>query len=53
MGKNPSCISPDALVQEAAAALREARVDQLPVADAQGRCVGLLDVQDLLSARVL
>jgi len=28
-------------------------VDQLPVVDADGRPVGLLDVQDLLAARLL
>jgi arabinose-5-phosphate isomerase len=53
MGKNPRRIQPSDLVQDAATLLREARVDQLPVADALGRCVGLLDIQDLLSARVL
>lgn len=53
MGKNPRRVSPGDLVQDAAAVLREARVDQLPVVDAEDRCVGLLDVQDLLAARVL
>jgi len=38
------------LVLDAAAQMREARVDQLPVVDADGRPVGLLDVQDLLAA---
>jgi arabinose-5-phosphate isomerase len=31
--------------------MREARVDQLPVVDAEGKPVGLLDVQDLLAAK--
>ncbi|MFL5348172.1 MAG: CBS domain-containing protein, partial [Hyalangium sp.] len=47
----PRCVSPETLVLTAAAQMREARVDQLPVVDAEGRAVGLLDVQDLLAAR--
>ena len=35
----------------AATQMRELRVDQLPVVDAEGRAVGLLDVQDLLAAK--
>jgi arabinose-5-phosphate isomerase len=51
MGKRPRFVSPEMLVLEAARLMREARVDQLPVVDAEGRAVGLLDVQDLLAAR--
>lgn len=51
MCKRPRCVSPDILVLEAATIMREAKVDQLPVLDADGRPVGLLDVQDLLAAR--
>jgi len=32
--------------------MRELKVDQLPVIDAEGRAVGLLDVQDVLAARL-
>lgn len=53
MGRHPRCISPEELVLEAAAKIREACVDQLPVVDADGKPVGLLDVQDLLAARVV
>jgi arabinose-5-phosphate isomerase len=53
MGKRPRCVSPETLVLTAATQMREARVDQLPVVDAEGRAVGLLDVQDLLAARFL
>jgi arabinose-5-phosphate isomerase len=53
MGRRPRCVSPETLVLTAAAQMREARVDQLPVVDAEGRAVGLLDVQDLLAARFL
>ncbi len=53
MGKRPrTCLSTD-LVHEAAAAMRASKVDQLPVVDAHGKAVGLLDVQDLLAARFL
>ena len=53
MGSRPRCVSPETLVLTAAAQMREMRVDQLPVVDAEGRAVGLLDVQDLLAARFL
>lgn len=53
MAKRPRCISPDELVLAAASLMREAHVDQLPVVDGAGRAVGLLDVQDLLAARVV
>ena len=53
MGKMPRTVSPDDLAQDAADRMREARVDQLPVTDDQLRPVGLLDVQDLLAARLL
>ncbi len=39
------------LVLEASNLMREFHVDQLPVVDAEGKAVGLLDVQDLLAAR--
>ena len=51
MGKRPRCVGPEVLVLEATRLMREARVDQLPVVDAEGHAVGLLDVQDLLAAR--
>ncbi|MFN0060955.1 MAG: SIS domain-containing protein [Myxococcaceae bacterium] len=53
MTKNPRVVSATQLVQEAAAFMREARVDQLPVVDDAGRPVGLLDVQDLLATRLV
>ncbi len=48
MGKDPKSIAPDALVEEAERLLREHQIDQLPVVDANGVAVGLLDVQDVL-----
>jgi len=53
MGKSPRTVSPDDLATTAAEMLRNTQVDQLPVVDADGRPVGLLDVQDLLAARLL
>src|SRR5512143_3180560 len=53
MGRNPRTVRPDALVVDAARILRQARIDQVPVVDADGRPVGLLDVQDLLAAKML
>ena len=53
MGRHPRCVSPEDLVLSAAARMREASVDQLPAVDADGKPVGLLDVQDLLAARVV
>ena len=53
MSKKPRCVSPEDLVLAAAAQMRESKVDQLPVVDAEGRPVGLLDVQDLLAARLV
>jgi arabinose-5-phosphate isomerase len=53
MGKSPRTVGPDDLAQTAAEMLRHTQVDQLPVVDADGRPVGLLDVQDLLAARLL
>lgn len=53
MHRAPTVVGPEALVSEALAILRERRIDQLPVVDADGRPVGLLDVQDLMAARIL
>lgn len=53
MVRRPKFIGPDELVLAAVAMMRELKVDQLPVVDAEGRAVGLLDVQDVLAARVV
>jgi arabinose-5-phosphate isomerase len=53
MSRNPRTVRPEALVADAARVLRQARIDQVPVVDEAGRPLGLLDVQDLLAARVL
>ncbi|MEW5742448.1 MAG: KpsF/GutQ family sugar-phosphate isomerase [Myxococcota bacterium] len=53
MARQPRCVGPDELVLTAAALMREAKIDQVPVVDREGCAVGLLDVQDLLAARVV
>jgi len=53
MGRSPRTISPTDLVVDAARVMRQARIDQVPVVDDEGRMVGLLDVQDLLAAKII
>jgi arabinose-5-phosphate isomerase len=53
MARRPRCIGAHELVLTAAALMREAKVDQLPVVDPAGVAVGLLDVQDILAARIV
>ena len=52
MGRNPKVVHPDQLLEEAEHLLREHKIDQVPVVDDDGKPVGLLDVQDLLPARL-
>lgn len=53
MGRSPRTASADEKVHDAAARMRANGLDQLPVLDAEGRPIGLIDIQDLLSARFL
>lgn len=48
MHRGPLTVAPDDLVQQAVQRLSDHGVDQLPVVDAAGLPVGLLDVQDIL-----
>jgi len=43
----------DALASEATALFHKYRIDELPVVDAEGRPVGLIDVQDALTIKVV
>lgn len=52
MGTDPKTIGPEALIEEAQRLLQEFHIDQVPVLDADGRAVGLVDVQDLLDIRI-
>lgn len=52
MGRTPKTCEPGQLVEQAMRLLREHRVDQLAVIDAERRPVGLLDVQDVLDLKL-
>ncbi len=43
----------DALASEAAAVFHKYRIDELPVVDGDGRPVGLIDVQDIVTIKVV
>lgn len=53
MTREPLRISAGELVSQAWNLLHGRHIDQLPVVDADGRPVGLLDIQDVLAARSL
>ncbi|MDP2654858.1 MAG: KpsF/GutQ family sugar-phosphate isomerase [Candidatus Omnitrophota bacterium] len=50
MTRKPTAIGRDKLAVEAFNLLKDRKIDELPVVDSSGRCVGLLDIQDLLKA---
>lgn len=52
MATEPEVIFDEQLVGEVLGLFRETHVDQIPVVDAEGRVVGLVDVQDLLEVRL-
>jgi len=52
MVRDPKRIALGSLAEEAAGILSRFRIDELPVVDADGRLVGIVDVQDLLEVRV-
>jgi arabinose-5-phosphate isomerase len=53
MSKSPATISEAALAVEAAQLMEARDINKLPVLDATGRCVGALQVNDLLIAKVI
>jgi len=53
MNRNPVTIDADALASTALQVLRDRHIDQIPVVDAQKKPIGLVDVQDLLAARII
>jgi arabinose-5-phosphate isomerase len=53
MTKNPGTLPETALVRDAVNMVREFRRDEIPVVDASGRPIGLLDVQDLIAQRLI
>jgi len=52
MTRDPRSIAPDTFALEALAHLHQARIDQVPVVDADHVVRGLLDVQDLLDLKI-
>ena len=53
MTANPKRIAVDALASEAMALMRQYRIDELAVVDAEDKPVGLIDVQDLVVLKIL
>lgn len=53
MTAHPRTLGDDALVRDAVQAMRERRIDELPVVRSDGRPVGLIDVQDLIALKVM
>jgi len=53
MTKNPVCIRDDAMAVEALSILRNHRVDEIVVVDAEKRVRGMIDVQDLSRHRLV
>jgi arabinose-5-phosphate isomerase len=48
MTKSPVVIAPDARLAEAIEVLKSRKISELPVVDAEGRPVGMLDITDLI-----
>ncbi|XVJ60184.1 MAG: KpsF/GutQ family sugar-phosphate isomerase [Tepidisphaera sp.] len=53
MTRSPRTLAEDSLVRDAVNMVREHRQDEIPVVDAQGKPVGILDVQDLIAMRLV
>lgn len=53
MTSNPRHVSQDQTLNQARQLVTEFRIDELPVVDAQGKPVGMIDVQDLMTPRVV
>lgn len=53
MTRNPKRLTSDQKVRDAVHLMRELRIDEAPVVDEEGAPVGLIDVQDLVSLKVI
>lgn len=53
MTRNPTTLLDTDLVRDAVSLVREHRRDEIPVVDAAGKPVGILDVQDLIAMRLI
>ena len=53
MTKSPKFVHDDAYAAELLKIFERMRIDDLPVCDAEGRVVGLVDIQDLPKMKVM
>lgn len=53
MTRKPRCLPHTAKIAQAVRMVREFRQDEIPVVDARGKPVGILDVQDLIAMRLV
>jgi arabinose-5-phosphate isomerase len=53
MTRSPSTLESTALVRDAVRIVREFRRDEIPIVDGEGRPMGVLDVQDLVTLKVI
>ncbi len=53
MTRQPTTIAAEVLAAEALRIMEEREFDNLPVVDANGKAVGMVDIQDLLKLRVI
>ena len=53
MTKKPKTIKKDQLATEALRVMEDLEIDELPVVDELGCCIGIVDIQDLLKAGVI
>jgi arabinose-5-phosphate isomerase len=53
MTRNPRRLTDAARVRDAVQMVREFRIDEVPIVDAGGRPLGLIDVQDLVALKVI
>jgi arabinose-5-phosphate isomerase len=53
MTRRPTVAHPDMLATEALRLMEEREFDNLPVVDADGRAIGMVDIQDLMKLRVI
>ncbi len=53
MSANPRRLTDDALVRDAVQVVLEHRIDEVPIVDAEGKPLGLIDVQDLMALKVI
>jgi arabinose-5-phosphate isomerase len=53
MTERPTTTTPETLAARAAKLMQDREFDNLPVVDADGAAVGMLDIQDLLKAGIV